>query len=282
MESVYIDLYLLVNVSMDFLCMIIAAVLLHRKVKRWRVLVASIFGGVYAVAALLLLWDGIFGILMDTVAVVVMCLIAFGKRKNTVASVLRLAVVVWISSLVLGGIMTALFALLNRLNLPLDALQGDGLSVWTFVLVSAVAGVLTVKSGRWVGLSGKAKSAKVEVTLFGNSTVLHAMVDTGNLLCDPVSGKSVIVADLEVLRPLLPPLLARACESGDFSAYLKDHERAKRVRLVPAGTANGESLLLAIVPDAVTVTVGGERFSSNHLIAPRRLHLSDFDAVIGQ
>ena len=217
MESVYIDLYFLVNVSMDFLCMMIAGVLLHRQAKRRRVLMAAVCGGVYAVAALLLAWDGIFGIFLDTVAAVVMCLIAFGKRKSSFAAVLRIAAVVWVSSLLLGGIMTALFALLNRLDLPLDTLEGDGLSVWTFVLVSAVAGVLTVKSGRWFGLSGRAKSARVEVTLFGNKTVLRAMVDTGNLLCDPVSGKSVIVAELDTLKPILPPRLARACENGDFS-----------------------------------------------------------------
>ena len=282
MKSVYIDLYLLVNVSMDFLCLMIAAVLLHRNAKRWRVLAAAVFGGLYAVAVLLLAWGGILGIFSDAAAMVAMCLIAFGKRNSTVASLLRLAAVVWISSLLLGGIMTALFSLLNRLDLPLDLLQADGLSVWTFVLVSAVAGALTVKSGRWFGLSGKAKSAKVEVTLFGNTVVLRALVDTGNLLCDPVSGKSVIVAELDTLKPILPPQLARACECGDFSAYLKDHERARRVRLIPADTATGNALLLAIVPDAVTVTVGNESFSSNHLIAPRRLHLSDFDAVIGQ
>ena len=282
MKSVYIDLYLLVNVSMDFLCLMIAAVLLHRNAKRWRVLAAAVFGGLYAVAVLLLAWGGILGIFSDAAAMVAMCLIAFGKRNSTVASLLRLAAVVWISSLLLGGIMTALFSLLNRLDLPLDLLQADGLSVWTFVLVSAVAGALTVKSGRWFGLSGKAKSAKVEVTLFGNTVVLRALVDTGNLLCDPVSGKSVIVAELDTLKPILPPQLARACECGDFSAYLKDHERARRVRLIPADTATGNALLLAIVHDAVTVTVGNESFSSNHLIAPRRLHLSDFDAVIGQ
>ena len=282
MGSVYIDLYVLVNVSMDFLCMMIAAVLLHREPKRWRVLLASLVGGGYAAAALLLSVDGILGVVLDILAVVLMCGIAFGRRKGSFFSVLRSAAVVWICSLLMGGTMTALYTWLNRLNLPLEALQGDGLSVWTFVLVSALAGALTVKSGRWFGLSGKAKTATVEVTLFGNKTVLRAMVDTGNLLCDPVSGKSVIVVELEAIKPLLPPSLVRACESGDFSAYLKDHERAKRVRLIPAGTANGSSLMLAIVPDAVTVTLANDRFSSNHLIAPRKLQLADFDAIIGQ
>jgi len=42
------------------------------------------------------------------------------------------------------------------------------------------------------------------------------------------------------------------------------------------------ALLLAIVPDRVCVRVKGEEFSSNHLIAPRHLHLADYDAIIGQ
>jgi stage II sporulation protein GA (sporulation sigma-E factor processing peptidase) len=281
METVYIDLYLIVNVSMDILCLMIGGAMLHRRLKRWRALLGAVFGGVYAVAALLLGWDGFWGVIPDVCAVVVMCMIAFGRQKRSYLSLLRTAAVVWVCSMLLGGIMTALYALLNRLNLPLDALQGDGLSAWTFVLVSAVAGLLTVKSGRWFGLSGKAKTATVEVELYGQRTVLRAMVDTGNLLCDPVSGRSVIVAELDALAPLLPPALVRACESGDFSAYLSSHERAKRIRLIPAGSVGGDALLLAIVPDRVRLTVGNESFVSNHLIAPKHLHLSDFDALIG-
>jgi len=211
-----------------------------------------------------------------------MSAIVFRHRRGSFFAILRAAAVIWVTSMLLGGIMTALYAGLNRLNLPLDALQGDGLSVWTFVLVSAVAGILSVKSGRWFGISGKAKSATVEVTLFGKTVVLNAMVDTGNLLCDPVSGKSVIVAELSALRDVLPADLAHACESGNLSDYLSHGKHASRVRPIPANAATESGLLLAIVPDRITVTVGKERFSSDHLIAPRPLHLKDFDAIIGQ
>ena len=282
MESVYIDLYFLINVSMDFLCIMIASVLLHRNPNRWRALLAALFGGVYAVTALLFIPDGLLGTLADILTVIFMSAIVFWHKRGSFFAILRTAAVIWVTSMLLGGIMTALYAGLNRLNLPLDALQGDGLSVWTFVLVSAVAGILSVKSGRWFGLSGKAKRATVQVTLFGKSVVLHAMVDTGNLLCDPVSGKSVIVAELSALRGILPADLAHACESGNLSNYLSRGKHASRVRPIPANTATESGLLLAIVPDHITVIIGKERFSSNHLIAPRPLHLKDFDAIIGQ
>ena len=282
MESVYIDLYFLINVSMDFLCIMIAAVLMHREANRWRVLLAAGMGGIYAVVALLLIPDGFLGVVADVLTVFLMSAITFWQRRVTFFSLLRTSAVIWITSMILGGIMTALYAVLNRLNLPIETLQGDGLSVWTFVLVSAVAGILSVKSGRWFGLSGKAKRATVEVTLFGKRVVLNAMVDTGNLLCDPVSGKSVIVAELFAVRHVLPDDLARACESGDFTDYLSHGEHATRVRPIPTNTATASGLVWAILPDRIVVTVGKERFSSNHLIAPRPLQLKDFDAVIGQ
>lgn len=282
MEEVYIDLYFLINVSMNFLCLMIGAVLLHREVGRVRTLLAAMLGGTYAAAALLLGLNGAVGILLDILIVVLMCAVTFGKRGKGIMGIFRAAAVVWLTSMVLGGVMTALYAGLNRLHLPLETIEDDGLSVWIFVAVSALAGILTVKGGRWFGLSSKTQSAAIEVTLYGKTLHLRAMIDTGNLLRDPVSGKGVVVAELSALQSVLPQELFRACESGDASSYLTDHEKARRVRLIPANSAAGAALLLALIPEQMTVTVGKESFSSDCLIAPRLLGLRDFDAIIGQ
>ena len=63
--SVYVDLYFMVNLSMDLLCLMITASLMHRKVSRLRVIAAAAIGGAYAVAALLLGFFGIWGLLLD-------------------------------------------------------------------------------------------------------------------------------------------------------------------------------------------------------------------------
>ena len=44
-QEVYADLYFLVNMSMDLLCLNLTAALLHRGVRRWRLLLASAVGG---------------------------------------------------------------------------------------------------------------------------------------------------------------------------------------------------------------------------------------------
>ncbi|MBQ7347417.1 MAG: sigma-E processing peptidase SpoIIGA [Clostridia bacterium] len=281
-QSVYIDLYFLVNFSMDLLCLMITASLLHRKVKRWRAILGAIFGGAYAAAALLLGAEGVVGFFADALAACLMCVITFAERRLSVLRVLQCAAVQVLVSMIIGGVMTALYSVLNRLDLPFEVLQGDGLSVWTFALLTAVAGVATVRGGSFLGISQKTKSVTVRAKLFGNEITLSAMVDSGNLLRDPVSGKSVIVADLDRISHVLPPALLRACQSGNHADWLSTYEHAKVTRPIPAQTATGASLLLAIVPDSLTLTVGSDTYPADYLIAPAPLgsRAQNFDAVI--
>ena len=281
--EVYVDLYFLVNMSMDFLCLLITGRLLHRVCKSGRLLPASAIGGAYAVGSLLWLPGGAGGLFFDLLFALLLCLVAFWRRGEPFRRVLASGAVFAAVSMALGGMMTALYTVLNRLDLPFEALQGDTLSVWLFALLALVAGAMTARGGRMMGLSQKAKSVTVEASVFGRRIALSALVDTGNLLADPISGRGVIVVEERVLAGALPIPLFRAIQSGGraLSDYLVDHPKeAARIRLIPAKTATGEGLLAAILPDRLTVREGREAYSADYLLAPTALGNSDFDAVI--
>lgn len=282
-QEVYIDLYFLINACMDLLCIMLTAALLHRFVRRWRAILASVLGGAYAVAALLLGLGGVTGFLLDAFVAVLMCVIGFAGKHLPLRRLLQTVPVYLLVSVLLGGVMTALYALLNRLDLPLDSLQGDGLSVWTFALLTAVAGFATAKGGRFLGFSSKTKSVILHVTLFGKEHTLRALVDSGNLLQDPLSGKSVIVAEVSTLRAALPPSLSKALNSKDVSLWLSDQTYASRLRLIPTRTASGNALLPALLPERLRITDQDATYDADHLIA--LAHLGDsakgFDALIG-
>lgn len=283
-QTVYVDLYFLINFSMDLLCLMITASLLHRPTNRIRAILAAAFGGAYAVAALLLNFHGILGFSLDILAALVLCLITFAGRKQSPWRLFQPLPILLLTSMTLGGVMTAAYSWLNRLNLPFESLKGDGISVWSFALLTAVAGVATLRGGRFTGISKKTKSLTVEATLFGQAITLRAMVDSGNLLRDPVSGKSVIVADVDRLAPILPPSLVRACKSGSCTDWLSSHEHAKLTRPIPVSTATGKSLLLGIVPEHLTLTADGKSCPADYLIAPAQLgnHALGFDAIVPQ
>ncbi len=275
MQEVYADLYFLVNACMDLLCLMISAAVLHRKILRRRALLGAFIGGAYALITLLLGTGGLLGLALDLLAAVGIAATVFGERGMKIPLLLRLSATFALVSALLGGIMTALYAAINRLSLPFSALQGEGLSVWLFAILAVISGALTLRGGRFFGRSHRAKSVTLEVELMGKRALLRAMVDSGNLLRDPVSGRSVIVAEREKLRAILPDGL-----EGD--AWMQNTELARRVRLIPTRTATGDGMLRAILPDRLTVTDGRERYSSNDLIAIASLdgRAQGFDALI--
>ena len=290
-REVYADLYVLINAGMDLLALMLTAVLSHRRILRRRALLSAFCGGIYALAVLLLDVGGFFGILLDLLAAAGMILIGFAGKRISFRSLARLFAVFVLISALLGGIMTALYYWLNQLHLPSEFGQGDGISVWMFSLLAIAAAVMTLRGGRFFGVSGKAREMAVEAVLFGKPIRLRAMVDSGNLLTDPVSGKAVIVADWKRLRGLLPPQLFRPVNDPARLRWMSDYENARRVRLIPTRTATGEGVMTAVLPDALTLIESPPRKSgreqshpADYLIGFADLGASaaDFDALIPQ
>ncbi len=271
-QTVYADLLFLVNFSMDFLCFYITSAILHKKLSVLRALLASVGGGVYSVAILFAYIVPPFGLVLDAVACIAMCAAVF-IEKNAKISRITLSTAVYIGvSVALGGMMTALFNLLNTLELPLDSLQVDseGIPVWLFALLAAVSGAATLAGGRFFRERQSQKSAQVEITYQGKSVRLCAVCDSGNLIRDPISGKSVIVADLTSLRRIIPNEITKAVRENN-SSYISflPPESARRLRLIPATSIAGTSMLYALSADKiVVVTEDGETHESDALFAP--------------
>ena len=281
-REVYIDLYVLINASMNLLCLMITASLLHRKCSRPRAFLAAFLGGIYAAGALLCGIEGVLGMLLDLLAGGLMCTVAFSGKRISFLRFLQSAAVEALVSMLLGGVMTGLYSLLNRLDLPLDALEEEGLSVWMFLLLSLAAGLFTLGGGRFFGFSKRTKSVVLEVRLFEKSLTLRALVDSGNLLRDPVSGRGVIIVERTLLAQALPPSLAHALASTSPEAWLSDRRYVRQIRLIPTHTATGDAILPAILPDAITVCDQKDRFAADYLLSPAELGESarGFDAVI--
>lgn len=276
--EVYVDLYFLVNASMDLLCLAMTASILHRAVKRWRLFLAALLGGGWAVGVLLLGIDGAPGVVPDLLMAVLLAAVAFAEKNGRITRLLRDAGAYALLSALLGGLMTVLYRFLNRLELPLEALQGDGLSAWMFAILATVAGFFTLRGGRLFRRSGAVRDVGLEITVEGRTAVLRALVDSGNLLTDPLDGRSVVLADPAKLLPCLSPMLAHALEHPESAPP----EYARRIRLIPAHSATGEGLLAAFAPDRLVIVTKKDRVTANDLVAlsPLGGTAGGYDALI--
>ena len=86
----------------------------------------------------------------------------------------------------------------------------------------------------------------------GNCVELLALRDTGNRLREPISGEAALIAEEEILLPLLEPeLRQRLRATAGLSAAERLPLLGPGFRLLPYRTLNGGGLLLAFRPDKV-------------------------------
>lgn len=272
--DVYVDLLFLINAGMDCLCFLLTARLLRRRVVPWRLLLGCVLGGLYAVLALFPDVGRAAALVIDLCVCALLCLTVFASRQDGLGTLFRTVGVYLLVSLALGGIMTGLFNLLNRAGCAgsLSAGGEDGPTAWLFALLALAGGAVSLWGGRLFRRTGTHQGCTVTVEMNGRRAVLRGLVDTGNLLRDPLTGRPVIPVDRAAVRPLLSPALWDALEAQGHVG-LADVPEGSRVRLIPAVTAAGDTLLVAVRPDAVSVSNGERNDACVHsdvpvLIAP--------------
>jgi len=264
-QTVYVDLFFMINFSMDFLCFYLTSRLLGIKMKPYRAVIASALGGIYANLALLWGLSGVAAIALDAAACALMCFVAFGFPRRFGGAALYILVYIAVS-MTLGGFMTALFNLLNRMGLGGAEVGGDGISAWLLLALAAVSAVITLMGGRFFRRKTSKKSVTLKISLRGKSVTLRALCDSGNMLRDPISGKLCVVVSSKALRNIIPNDIIRAAKS--FGSGLSDSAAASLgVRLIPTRTATGDGLMVAVKADKITVEDGKNEYDIDALLA---------------
>lgn len=251
--EVYADLLFLLNAGMDALCFCLTGKLLHRPLSALRIAAGAVLGGIYAVASLLFDVGAAVALGLDVAVCLLICLIALGRRSGGWRGFLTATGTYFLLSMVLGGVMTALYHLLNRMNLSAYIPIGDeGPGTWLFALLALVGGGITLWGGRFFRRNAAVQTCRVTLELDGRRVELEGMVDTGNFLRDPLGGRAVICARMDALASILSPELANALRDGRVDG-LSSSGDARRLRLIPATTATGGGMLAGFLPDRVDI-----------------------------
>ncbi len=251
-QDVYIDLLFLINFSMDYLCLYICAKVLRKKQKLLRMIIAAAIGGIYSVISVFFVFSAPINLICDALFCLVISAIAFAERKRLVSSTLICGFLFVGISMMTGGAMTAIFNLLNRLELPLDSIDGDGISTYLFAIIAAVAGIISLRSGELISHRSSIKECELILTISGRSVKVNALSDSGNLVKDPMSGKSVVLIDRTAL--------AKVTDVSIFDNFLLGNMPSsslciKGLRIIPINTAGGRSSLCAAIPDKLTASL---------------------------
>ena len=217
--------YIACNLLMDLLCLEAAARLTGRRARAGRLLLSAALGVGLSMAALAC-WGLRAGVYTALPLALLMALLAFGPRGCPKGA----------AGLMLGGLMAAGMAgYLNRL----------GLSGWAAALccMPALSASLRLLL-RWRSRAGE--RAELRLLFPRGGVTLDGLIDSGNLLRDPVTALPVVVAAYDALREHLPPGVA--CR--DLATL------PRGFRLIAVRTAAGSRLLMCFRPRALYIRRG--------------------------
>lgn len=255
MTVIYVDTLFLLNAMVDYLLLLASARLAGEPLARLRFLLGAVLGGLYAVAIFLPGLSFLARPPCRLAAAVLMVLAAFWKSRR----LLRQVVIFFALSCAFGGGVLAI-ALLGGRGLALsNGVLYSGMDL-KIVLLSAAGcyGALTLifqRTGRHTASSGELRP--VRLTLGERQVSLTALVDTGNTLTDPATGRPVLVAEADCVEELLPPGIrpspADLRDPAGALERLEDPWR-RRFRLLPYRSVGMDrGLLLAVRVDQVQV-----------------------------
>lgn len=271
--TIYLDVVLIENLMMNFILLLATGLILKEPIKKIRLLLASLVGAIYSVVSYVSILEIYASMILKIILSIVIVYIAFNPQ--TMKKMWKDLLLFYLTSFVFGG---AAFALIYIVK-PQDILMKNGLFLGTYplktILLGAIIAFMVMMTAFTVVKSKITKKdmfTNIAFELNGKKIETIAMIDTGNLLKEPITNTPVVVVEHTLLYDCLPKeILSHLDEllGGDFSGIPETmkEEYIVKLKFIPfssLGKQNG--MLLGIRVDAITIKSDEEEKKKENVI----------------
>lgn len=252
--TIYIDVYFLKNIIFNILLLYLTSLIIRKKFKLYRGIIAASIGGIYAIVALYS--SNIFNsAILKILVSVIMLAITFGKKEVSV----NLS-----SYFVLAYTIAGIIASLLNANSQVIMIM--------FALSTIIIFYLYKKNQR------HNEYYEIYIELLPNEIELIAKLDTGNELRDSIFGDAVIVVSEERIKNKLDEELLEILNNE----RLEISDRYKnRIKLISYKTISGEGIKIGIKIDKVIISTENKNIESKAIMILSEKKFKNYDALIG-
>ena len=273
LRVIYIDILLVINLTVDYLVIFGTARLAGIRFSRIKGLAGALLGSVYSVIILFDLPKAIF--IFSKIAVsVLIVLISFGKRK--ISELLKILLVFYICGFIFSGFMM----LVNNIVHADSFFVKSGIVYFEFsavgIVISGTLAFLLTEILRRVFRRGEPEGSFIAKIYYGEKVaVLKGFTDTGNNLSEPISGTPVAVTTADSVKRILPPKMFEAIEKMDLSTEFG-------LRIVPCKSVSSSVLILAFRPDKTLIINEKGEFETEDIMIAVSENVPENTLIVGR
>lgn len=275
----YVEYVFAENFIIDFILLYVTGKLIKRNIIYKRLVIASLLGALYVILTAYVGKDFMTYFIVKFSISVLMIMIAF-DTKGVLLNI-RVILCFYITSLTMVGVITALY------YVTYDRLTVNAIVISLFIGYLALHFFFKETKQR----IDKSNFMRTLVINFGEKTKsIRAFIDTGNELSDPITGKPVIVVNIESIKGLLNEELY-----NNILKFYEDKEtnlekifnesNNSNLRLIRYHTISSKGdTMICMKPDAIVVKGNDESFlAADALIGlyPKKISRNDdYDALL--
>lgn len=249
------------------------SIILKIKPKFFRIIIASAIGSVYAIVLYIMKMAIYTSIISKIVLSAIMVYVAFNPQN--VKKMWKQILIFYLTSFVFGGVALYLIYFLK----PQDILIKNGIFVGEYVLkvimLGGICAFLIIKVSLKIiktKINPKDMYCKINIKLNNKEIETKAMIDTGNLVKEPITNTPVIIVESTLLNNIIPKEILNNLEEilcGDLSKIPEDIQMnyVSKLRCIPfksLGKENG--MLLGIKADEIEIEKEDENKSMKNVI----------------
>lgn len=274
--TVYWDIMFLINFTIDYLVLYSTSKAIFLNTNFLKMSLGAFIGGVYGIFIFEQSW--IFNIVTYILITLFILYIVFSKVD------LKTVLTFYLISFIFGGIS-------NFFNNMYGVIKvSDGffyIENNIFVIIAGVvlSSFLVIISLKIINRNNiKNNHIKtIDIFMEDKNTTIKGMIDTGNLLLDPITQYPVILASFDSIKEIIPDELKEFLKEGkDISANV-NRKYLSKIRLIPYKNSTSNDILKGFKPDYIVIKDEGNKIIKDVIIAISYDNLSDdneFNAVL--
>lgn len=282
--TIYLDVIWLLNFFTDYLLLKLTGLVLKRDVQKYRLIISSALASFYVLAVFTPYAKLFFHPMTKFIFSLVIVYTAFSFKRFSYF-IQNVFMFYFVSFMIGGGLIAMRFflqtesELLNGIISTRFTSFGDPLN-WLFVAAGFPL-VWYFSRERLSQIEYRSivynEIATVFVHIEDKIIKLKGLIDSGNLLTDPITKAPVMIMDITNVDNSLR--LHELCEHS-----LENHPWKSRVRLIPYRTVGQEELLVALRPDRIEIVHQNETYVvKSSLVGLTKQQLSsdrDFECIL--
>lgn len=271
--TIYLDVVLIENLLMNYIILYATSIVLKMKAKHIRLIIASLLGAIYSIIAYTSILEIYSSMILKIILSVIIVYIAYNPQN--VKQLWKCILIFYMTSFVFGG---AAFALIYIVK-PKEIFMKNGLFMGIYPLKTVLLGAIIaffiiITSFKIVKskISKKEMFCTAKVKINNKEIETQVMIDTGNLLKEPITNTPVIVLEHTLLYDCMPKEILNNLENilgGDFDSVTEKikMEYLSKLKVIPfssLGKQNG--MLLGIKPEYIIIKTEENEQKINNVI----------------